>query len=118
MTPIILSTLNARFIHSALGLRYLYANLQDLQKHASIFEFTIDSRPIDIAEKLLKLQPRIIGFGVYIWNIEQTTYVVALLKKLSPDTVLKVLETADRTLAGKTAPAHGLTLMEVFYPER
>ena len=88
MTPIILSTLNARFIHSALGLRYLYANLQDLQKQATMFEFTIDSRPIDIVEKLLKLQPRIIGFGVYIWNIEQTTYVVALLKKLSPDTII------------------------------
>ncbi|WP_455206478.1 DUF4080 domain-containing protein [Kaarinaea lacus] len=88
MTPIILSTLNARFIHSSLGLRYLYANLQELQAQASIFEFTIDSRPIDIVEKLLKLQPKIIGFGVYIWNIEQTTYVVALLKKLSPETVI------------------------------
>ena len=88
MTPIILSTLNARFIHSALGLRYLYANLGNLQAQASIIEFTIDSRPIDVAEKLLKLQPRIIGFGVYIWNIEQTTYTVALLKKLSPETII------------------------------
>jgi len=88
MTPIILSTLNARFIHSALGLRYLYANLQDLQSQASIIEFTIDSRPIDIVEKLLKLKPNIVGFGVYIWNIEQTTYVVSLLKKLSPETIV------------------------------
>ncbi|MCI0505123.1 MAG: DUF4080 domain-containing protein [Gammaproteobacteria bacterium] len=88
MTPIILSTLNARFIHCALGLRYLYANLQELQAQASIVEFTIDNRPIDIVEKLLKLQPRIIGLGVYIWNAEQTTYVVALLKKLSPQTIV------------------------------
>jgi len=88
MTPIILSTLNARYIHSALGLRYLYANLQDLQSQASIIEYTIDSRPIDIVEKLLKLNPTIVGFGVYIWNIEQTTYVVSLLKKLSPETIV------------------------------
>ncbi|WP_455197725.1 DUF4080 domain-containing protein [Kaarinaea lacus] len=88
MTPIILSTLNARFIHSALGLRYLYANLGELQTQASIIEYTIDSRPIDIVEKLLKLKPKIIGFGVYIWNIEPTTYVVALLKKLSPETII------------------------------
>jgi radical SAM superfamily enzyme YgiQ (UPF0313 family) len=88
MTPIVLSTLNARYIHSALGLRYLYANLGPLQQCASIFEVTIDTRPIDIAEKLLKLRPKLIGFGVYIWNIEQTTYVVALLKKLSPETVI------------------------------
>lgn len=88
MTPIILSTLNARYIHSALGLRYLYANLQELQSQASIIEFTIDSRPIDIVEKLLKLKPSIVGFGVYIWNIEQTTYVASLLKKLSPETII------------------------------
>jgi len=84
MTPIVLCTLNARYIHSALGLRYLYANLQELQTQASIIEFTIDARPLDVVEKLLKLQPSIIGFGVYIWNVEQTTYVVALLKQLNP----------------------------------
>ena len=85
MTPIILCTLNARYIHSSLGLRYLYANLQERQRQASILEFTIDARPSDIAEKLLQLQPTIIGFGIYIWNIEQTNHVVALLKRLRPD---------------------------------
>ena len=88
MTPIVLSTLNARFIHSSLGLRYLYANLDELKHQAAIFELTIDARPIDIVEKLLKMQPKIVGFGVYIWNIEQTTYVVSLLKQLSPNTVV------------------------------
>lgn len=88
MTPIVLSTLNARFIHSALGLRYLYANLEELKHQAAIFELTIDARPIDVVEKLLKMQPKIVGFGVYIWNIEQTTYVVSLLKQVSPDTIV------------------------------
>ena len=87
-TPIVLSTLNARFIHSSLGLRYLYANLNELRTQASIFELTIDARPIDVVEKILKLQPRIVGFGVYIWNIEQTTHVVTLLKQVSPETVV------------------------------
>lgn len=87
-TPIVLSTLNARFIHSSLGLRYLYANLDELKTKASIFEFTIDARPIDIVEKLLKLKPSIVGFGVYIWNIEQTNHVVALLKQVSPETIV------------------------------
>jgi radical SAM superfamily enzyme YgiQ (UPF0313 family) len=88
MSPIVLSTLNARFIHSSLGLRYLYANLDELKHQATIFELTIDARPIDIVEKLLKMQPKIVGFGVYIWNIEQTTYVVSLLKQVSPDTIV------------------------------
>jgi tRNA pseudouridine38-40 synthase len=38
-------------------------------------------------------------------------------KKLSPEIVPEVFKTGDRTLAGQTAPAQGLTLMEVFYPE-
>jgi len=63
---IILTTLNSRYMHSAFGLRYLYANLAELQSSACIEEFTIQQRPIDIVEKLLKHQPKIIGIGVYI----------------------------------------------------
>ena len=55
---IILTTLNARFIHSAFGLRYLYANLGDLQSQTLLKEFTIHERPIYIAEKLLELEPK------------------------------------------------------------
>lgn len=90
MTPIILCTLNARYIHSALGLRYLHANLQDLENQAAILEFTIDRRPIDLAEQLLAQQPRIIGLGVYIWNVAQTTELVGILKQVSPGTVIVV----------------------------
>jgi len=85
---IILTTLNARYIHSAFGLRYLYANLGELQSIARIEEFSIQQRPIDIAEQLLKLRPRIIGFGVYIWNVTEVTKTVELLKQISPDTVI------------------------------
>ena len=46
---IILTTLNARYMHTAFGLRYLYANLGDLQSSACIEEFTIQQRPIYIA---------------------------------------------------------------------
>jgi len=85
---IILTTLNARFMHSAFGLRYLYANLGELQSTARIEEFSIQQRPIDIAERLLKFRPKIIGFGVYIWNVTEVTKTVELLKQISPDTVI------------------------------
>lgn len=85
---IILATLNARYTHASLGLRYLYANLGDLQAQAGIHEFTISMRPIDIAEQLLAKQPRIIGLGVYIWNITETTELVVLLKALAPDVAI------------------------------
>lgn len=85
---IVLSTLNSRYIHCAFGLRYLYANLGELQSQSLIKEFTIHERPIDIVEKLLALQPRIIGFSVYIWNVTEIHQTVALLKQISPHIII------------------------------
>jgi len=84
MPTIILSTLNARYIHSAFGLRYLFANLGELQTQAQIMEFTINQRPADIAEQLLSYAPKIIGFGVYIWNVQAITELVGILKQVAP----------------------------------
>src|SRR6185312_8901031 len=85
---ILLATLNARYAHASLGLRYLFANMGDLQQHTRMMEFVIGARAADIAEKLLAHSPRIIGLGVYIWNIEETTKLVALLKRIAPDVVI------------------------------
>jgi radical SAM superfamily enzyme YgiQ (UPF0313 family) len=84
-TDIILATLNARYIHSAFGLRYLQANLGELQSRCTIREFEINQRPLDVAEALLADDPLIIGLGVYIWNIEPMTQLVSLLKRLRPE---------------------------------
>jgi len=88
MKPIILSTLNARYIHCSLGLRYLKANMGELKAQTTIQEFIINARPIDIAEQLLADNPKIIGLGVYIWNVEQTTQLVSLLKTIQPDLII------------------------------
>ena len=88
MPDIIISTLNARYIHASLGARYLLANMGELQDVTEIQEFIINTRPIDIAEKLLASNPKIIGLGVYIWNTIETTELVALLKSVSPETVI------------------------------
>jgi len=85
MPDIVLTTLNAKYIHAAFGLRYLLANLGELKPSAAIVEFDINQRPLDIAEVLLARQPRMIGLGVYIWNVAQTTEVVAALKRVRPD---------------------------------
>lgn len=82
--PIVLTTLNSRYIHSSFSLRYLYANMGELQKRAVIKEFTIHDRAIDMAEKLLALDPRVVAFSVYIWNVVEITAVVKLLKTIEP----------------------------------
>ena len=87
-TTIILSTLNARYIHASLGLRYLLANMGGLREQTQLIEFIINSRPVDIVETLLQNKPKIIGLGVYIWNAEETLQVVKLLKKISPETII------------------------------
>src|SRR2546425_5802984 len=85
MPEIVLTTLNAKYIHAAFGLRYLLANMGGLRSRATLREFDINQRPIEIAEAVLSLGPKIIGFGVYIWNVSETTEVVSILKRVQPD---------------------------------
>jgi radical SAM superfamily enzyme YgiQ (UPF0313 family) len=88
MPDIVLATLNAKYIHASLGLRYLYANLGGLRERATLAEFTLDQRAPDIAERLLALQPRVLGLGVYIWNVAETAHLVATLKQVAPELVI------------------------------
>jgi len=85
VSKIVLCTVNARYIHTAFGLRYLHANMGDLAQETVIREFTLEVWPADIVEQLLREAPDIIGFGVYIWNLDEITRVVALLKTVRPD---------------------------------
>jgi radical SAM superfamily enzyme YgiQ (UPF0313 family) len=85
---ILLSTLNARYSHASLGLRYLLANMGGLQEATRLQEFVIGARTTDVVERLLAQQPRIIGFGIYIWNVEETTKIVAMLKRVAPGVVI------------------------------
>lgn len=87
-TDILLATINARYIHASVGLRYLLANLGEMRERARILEFEIKQKPLEIASELLSHKPRIIGLGVYIWNTALTAEVVAILKRVSPETVV------------------------------
>jgi radical SAM superfamily enzyme YgiQ (UPF0313 family) len=85
MAQIVLSTLNAKYIHAAFGLRYLLANLGPLRSQACIVEFDLQQRPLDVVETILAHDPQIVGLGIYIWNVAQATEVVAALKRVRPD---------------------------------
>jgi len=115
VADIVLTTLNAKFIHAAFGLRYLMANLGELKSRACLAEFDINQRPLDIAEALLSRNPRIIGFGIYIWNVEPTTEVIATIKQIRPEIKIilggpevsyeteeqKIIEFADHVITGE-----------------
>jgi radical SAM superfamily enzyme YgiQ (UPF0313 family) len=90
MASIVLSTINARYVHAALGVRYLAANMGELKQETKLIEFVLGARPADMVETILAEKPRIVGFGVYIWNAEETTKVVAMLKRVAPELVVVV----------------------------
>ncbi|MBL7543128.1 MAG: DUF4080 domain-containing protein [Bdellovibrionaceae bacterium] len=84
-SSILLCALNSTYQHAAFGLRYLRANLQELKEQSQIIEYTISQSPLEIVEKILLLKPKIIGFGVYIWNTDEVFKVIRYLKQLSPE---------------------------------
>lgn len=88
MPDIVLTTLNARYIHASFGLRYLRANLGKLFDNSIIHEFDINQPAHEIVEAILSHEPRIVGMGVYIWNAEQSRIVAAMLKRVRPDILL------------------------------
>ena len=88
MAAIILTTINARYIHASLGLRWLHANLGALQPQATIQEYTLTDQITDMAEKILAEKPQVVGIGVYIWNAAQVRQLVGVLKRVSPATVV------------------------------
>jgi radical SAM superfamily enzyme YgiQ (UPF0313 family) len=90
MPEVILSTINARYAHAALGLRYLAANMGELRASTQIVEFVLGARAADMAEQLLAQSPRVIGLGVYIWNVEESTRLVALLKTVAPEVAVVI----------------------------
>jgi radical SAM superfamily enzyme YgiQ (UPF0313 family) len=81
---IVLATLNARYTHASLGLRYLLANMGELQADTRLCEFVIGARTTEVVEKLLAHEPDVIGLGVYIWNAEESAKLVATLKRVAP----------------------------------
>jgi radical SAM superfamily enzyme YgiQ (UPF0313 family) len=115
MPDIVLATLNAKYIHASFGLRYLMANLGGLRERARIAEFHINQTPLEITEAILLHEPRIVGLGVYIWNVAQTTELVALLKRIRPELIVilggpevsfetegqEIVELADHVITGE-----------------
>ena len=88
MKNIILTTLNSRYSHSSLGLRYLIANLKELKPQTEILEFVINSSIQTIAEQILEKNPKIIGIATYIWNAFDVGELVKIIKKVSPKTII------------------------------
>lgn len=80
---IICSTLNAKYIHTNIAIRYLKA-FAEPEFNIELAEYTIKDPIMNIVTDLIRKKPAIIGFSCYIWNIEETIKVVKMIKKIDP----------------------------------
>lgn len=83
---VLLSTLNAKYIHTSLALRYLQAYGRSKGSTYDIEEYTINMPIYHILRDITAKQYDIIGFSCYIWNIEMTLHLVTLIKLVAPHT--------------------------------
>lgn len=106
-TAIVLATLNAKFQHTSFGLRYLKANLAELSDCCTIFESDINRPAQEVAQKLLTLSPKILGVGVYIWNVTETQELLGIIRTLAPEIVI-VLGGPEISYETETHPLYPL----------
>ena len=85
---VVLTTLNSKFIHSSLALRYLKAYGAIRGQAYDVVEYTINMPVLNIISDITERQIDVVGFACYIWNIEMTLHVAALLKAVRPDLVI------------------------------
>ncbi|MBT3192862.1 MAG: radical SAM protein [Verrucomicrobia bacterium] len=108
MPAIVLTAINARYSHTSLGMRYLYANLGALREQSHLFEFTLQDPPAAIAAAIMEQSPAVVAIGVYIWNRLAVESVVSLLQAKAPGLPIilggpEIAHDTASTLADKVA---------------
>ncbi|WP_427338446.1 B12-binding domain-containing radical SAM protein [Caloranaerobacter sp. DY30410] len=83
---IVISTLNSKYIHSSLSIRYLKSYCMDLFNNIKLMEFTINQNSEYITGEIFKHAPDVLAFSCYIWNIEKTLEICERLKIVRPQT--------------------------------
>ncbi|MGO4109215.1 B12-binding domain-containing radical SAM protein [Paenibacillus sp. YAF4_2] len=81
---VVLSTLNAKYIHTSLALRCLKA-FSGEQFDMEIAEYTIKDPAMNIVSDIFSRKPEVVGFSCYIWNINETITVINMLRKIMPE---------------------------------
>ena len=81
---ILLTTLNAKYIHTNLAIRLLYELNQDQYKGLEWKEFNIKEDKDEVAKHCANFD--VVAFSCYIWNITQTLTVCEKIKAINPNT--------------------------------
>ena len=85
----VITTLNAKYIHTSLALRWLYVSNKD-RCDIEFKEYTIKGNLTEIATELLSTGCDILGLSVYIWNVDLIGNLIALIKQQKPEMIFIV----------------------------
>ena len=81
---ILLTAINAKYIHSNLAVYSLRACAGEYRDDVELAEYTINNQKDYILEELYKRKPDVLCFSCYIWNIDYVTDIAREYKKLCP----------------------------------
>ena len=81
---ILLTALNAKYIHSNLAVYSLKAAAREYKKMIEIAEFTINNSEDYVLEEIYKRKPDVLMFSCYIWNLSMIENVMREFHKLCP----------------------------------
>ena len=81
---ILLTTLNSKYVHSNLALKYLYTVVAGEYSDVQVREFTINQDLTYIYTELIRANCDMVCFSCYIWNIEKIRELASDLKKARP----------------------------------
>lgn len=82
---ILLTAINAKYIHANLAVYSLRAYAKEYREQISLLECTINQRVEEILEKIYKEKPDVLCFSCYIWNISYVKELIQEIKMLRPD---------------------------------
>ena len=82
---ILLTAINAKYIHSNPAIYSLKASAGEAGKSVELAEFTINHRTEEILRDLYRRKPDVLLFSCYIWNIVYVRELAAEWAKLMPE---------------------------------
>lgn len=80
---VLITTLNAKYIHSNLAIRLLHSSIKN-EHDSSFTEFTINDKQEDVIESINANSLDAIIISISIWNVEQSLTLIRKLKKINP----------------------------------
>ena len=83
---IVLTAINAKYIHSNPALRNFMSYAADCKEHLQLLEYTINHSADRILEGIFRAKPDVLCFSCYIWNISLVRNLICEIHKLLPET--------------------------------